>query len=47
MGNPNDAPPPLEAMPRWVKIFGAVLAALLLVFVIMHLAGGGVRGHGA
>lgn len=55
--NPNpDAPDragqriadePAAPMPRWVKIFAAVLVALLLVFVGMHLAGGGFRGHGS
>jgi hypothetical protein len=39
--------PQIEPAPRWVKIFGAVIVALLLVFVVMHLAGGGFRGHGA
>jgi len=34
-------------MPRWVKVFAAVLAVLLLAFVVMHLAGGGFRGHGS
>jgi hypothetical protein len=33
--------------PRWVKVFGGVLLAILMVFVILHLAGGGFRGHGA
>jgi len=32
--------------PRWVKVFGGVLVALLLVLVVLHLAGGGFRGHG-
>jgi hypothetical protein len=33
--------------PRWVKVFGIVVIALVLVFVIVHLAGGGFGGHGA
>lgn len=37
----------IAPMPRWVKVFAAVLAVLLLVFVVMHLAGGGFRGHGS
>jgi hypothetical protein len=31
--------------PRWVKIFGLVAAGLLILFVIVHLSGGGFRGH--
>lgn len=40
-----DGPDQLEPAPRWVKIFGGVLVALLLVFIAMHLAGGGFRNH--
>lgn len=36
----------IEPAPRWVKIFGAILVALLIAFVVMHLVGGGFRGHG-
>ena len=36
------SPPPT---PRWVKLFGLVVVALVLLFVIKHLAGGGFRGH--
>ncbi|HYW31962.1 MAG TPA: hypothetical protein VE869_10690 [Gemmatimonas sp.] len=43
----NNAPPTTEPAPRWVKIFGAVLVMLLLAFIVMHLVGGGFRGHGA
>ena len=38
----RDAPPPT---PRWVKVFGLFALALVLLFVIKHLAGGGFRGH--
>ena len=38
---------PVEPAPRWVKVFGGVLIVLLLLFVVMHLAGGGFRGHGS
>lgn len=38
---------PATPMPRWVKAFAAVLAVLLLAFVVIHLAGGGFRGHGS
>lgn len=34
------------AAPRWVKVSGAVFVVLLLLFGILHLAGGGFRGHG-
>ena len=36
------SPPPT---PRWVKMFGLLALALVLLFVIKHLAGGGFRGH--
>jgi len=29
-------------IPRWVKILGIVVILLVLLFVIMHLAGGGM-----
>jgi hypothetical protein len=32
--------------PRWVKVFGIVVAVLVLLFVIMALFGGGPAGHG-
>lgn len=36
------SPPPT---PRWVKAFGWVALALVILFVIKHVAGGGFRGH--
>ncbi|MEP6664178.1 MAG: hypothetical protein ABJC04_11000 [Verrucomicrobiota bacterium] len=33
--------------PRWVKVFGIIGIGLVLVFVILHLAGGGFHGHTA
>jgi hypothetical protein len=27
--------------PRWVKVFGVIAILLILLFVILHLAGGG------
>jgi hypothetical protein len=33
-------------MPRWVKVSGIVTALLVLLFLVMHLTGGGFRGHG-
>ena len=32
--------------PRWVKVFGIVALVLVLAFAILHLMGGGFRGHG-
>lgn len=49
-----DAPQPPEAagakeagpaMPRWVKIFALIALSLLVLFVIVHLAGGGMGNH--
>lgn len=34
-----------EGAPRWVKISAAVAIAAIVVFVIVHLAGGGMVGH--
>ncbi|WP_160159720.1 hypothetical protein [Streptomyces sp. WAC05374] len=31
--------------PRWVKISASIAAVLLVVFVVVHLAGGGMVGH--
>ena len=31
--------------PRWVKVLGLIALALLLLFVILHLTGGGFGGH--
>ena len=35
----------LPPTPRWVKVFGLLAFAVVLLFVIKHLAGGGFRGH--
>ena len=32
--------------PRWVKVFGIIFIVLILLFVIMHLFGGGNHGPG-
>ncbi|MFE6156604.1 hypothetical protein [Streptomyces sp. NPDC057889] len=39
-----DLPP---SRPRWVNLFGVATLALVVVFVIVHLAGGmgGMTGH--
>ncbi len=31
--------------PRWVKVFGIIVVALVLLFVIRHLTGGGIGRH--
>jgi hypothetical protein len=31
--------------PRWVKVFGIIVIILILLFVILHLTGGGLGGH--
>jgi hypothetical protein len=33
--------------PRWVKAFGVATLLALAAFVALHLAGGGLRHHGA
>ena len=43
-------PPPLsesddDTTPRWVKVFGLIAIVLVLLFVILHLTGGGFHGH--
>lgn len=38
--NTNDS-----STPRWVKIFAAVGLALVLLFIILHLVGGGLGHH--
>ena len=38
----DEGPPPA---PRWVRIFGLVAIALIAMFLIVHLAGGGFRNH--
>jgi hypothetical protein len=32
---------PATGTPRWVKVFGIIAIALVLFFVILHLAGAG------
>jgi hypothetical protein len=31
--------------PRWVYVFGLIALVLVLLFVILHLTGGGLGGH--
>jgi hypothetical protein len=40
---PDPGSPP--STPRWVKALGLAVLVLVLVFVILHLAGGGFGGH--
>ena len=40
---PDRGSPP--ATPRWVYVFGIIAIILILLFVILHLTGGGFRGH--
>lgn len=38
-------PPPYPGTPRWVYAAGIVAVVLVLLFVVLHLVGGGFRGH--
>jgi hypothetical protein len=40
----DDGPTP-NALPRWVKAFGIITVALLVLFVLLHLTGHGFGGH--
>lgn len=44
---PGVPPHPDTGTPRWVIVFGLIAAALFLVFVTVHVAGGGMHHHGA
>ena len=33
------------ATPRWVKVFGLIAILVLVLFVVLHLAGGGSGRH--
>jgi hypothetical protein len=46
MSQVDETPGGPPGMPRWVKAFALVAIALVLLFVVMHLTGGGFRGHG-
>jgi hypothetical protein len=35
----------IASAPRWVKVFGTVMVALVLLFVALHLTGQGLGGH--
>lgn len=34
-----------EAMPRWVKVSGAIFIVFVLVVIVLHLTGRGFGGH--
>ena len=40
---PDRRSPP--STPRWVKVSAIIVIVLVLLFVILHLAGGGFGGH--
>lgn len=42
VGTDRGSPP---STPRWVKVFGIIVIVLVLLFVILHLTGGGFGGH--
>ena len=41
-GSSASTPP---STPRWVKAFGIIAIVLVLLFVVLHLTGGGLGGH--
>jgi hypothetical protein len=45
MTEPPSDPGDDTTTPRWVKVFGIIAIVLIVAFVILHLAGGGFRGH--
>lgn len=40
--NPGRGP---ATQTRWVKVLGLIAIALVLIFVVIHLAGGGMGNH--
>ncbi|WP_164835844.1 hypothetical protein [Actinacidiphila soli] len=40
---PGRGPAPIT--PRWVKVSGIIAGVLVVAFVVMHIAGGGMGGH--
>ena len=38
--------PSYPGTPRWVKVLGMITIALAVVFVVVHLAGGGFQHQG-
>lgn len=35
----------ITATPRWVKVFGMIALVVVVLFVILHLTGGGLGRH--
>lgn len=46
-GSPDRHEDEGEGAPRWVKVSAAIAVVLIVVFVAVHLAGGGMAGHGS
>jgi hypothetical protein len=44
MSQPHDRESP-PSMPRWVKVLGLIVLGLVILFVLVHLLGGGFRAH--
>jgi hypothetical protein len=42
MSQTHGSPP---SAPRWVKLFGIIAVALVLLIVVLHLTGRGMDGH--
>lgn len=42
--SPHEAPDGGGA-PRWVKVLGGVVLAVVVLFVAIHFTGGGMVGH--
>ncbi|MEU1892873.1 hypothetical protein [Streptomyces pristinaespiralis] len=47
MTEPHSSPESRDegGAPRWVKVFGGVVLLVVVLFVSVHLAGGGMVGH--
>jgi len=41
----NDIGDDTSGTPSWVKVFGIVIIVLMLLFIVLHLAGGGLGSH--
>jgi hypothetical protein len=37
--------PPYPGTPRWVVVFGIIVAALVVLVLVRHLIGGRLHGH--
>ena len=43
--NPEYAAGDDRGMPRGVEVFGVMFLIFVVAFIVLHLAGGGFRGH--